>query len=205
MIFKNFITQYINEEDVEDIIFHSGSIILKETLRTILILAIFYGIYYLLNRYIQWNFLPWIFWIMGIFVLIKFGIDAFNKGVDCIILSKQWITFFARDGIWKYKTEFFWWDSIETISHQQNTFRDKIFLKWDIKIILDHEITYEFEQVSSPKKQVKKIIKLRDRYLAQKEDQENQEQDWWSKDYEQINILSEALSDVIKEYLEKKK
>lgn len=205
MIFKNFITQYINEEDVEDIIFHSGSIILKETLRTILILAIFYGIYYLLNRYIQWNFLPWIFWIMGIFVLIKFSIDAFNKGVDCIILSKQWITFFARDGIWKYKTEFFWWDSIETISHQQNTFRDKIFLKWDIKIILDHEITYEFEQVSSPKKQVKKIIKLRDRYLAQKEDQENQEQDWWSKDYEQINILSEALSDVIKEYLEKKK
>lgn len=142
---------------------------------------------------------------MGIFVLIKFGIDAFNKGVDCIILSKQWITFFAWDGIWKYKTEFFWWDSIETISHQQNTFRDKIFLKWDIKIILDHEITYEFEQVSSPKKQVKKIIKLRDRYLAQKEDQENQEQDWWSKDYEQINILSEALSDVIKEYLEKKK
>ncbi len=136
-------------------------------------------------------------------MLTKFGIDAFNKGVDCIILSKQGITFFARDGIWKYKTEFFWWDSIETITHQQNTFRDKIFLKWDIKIVLDHEITYEFEQVSSPKKQVRKIIKLKDQYLAKKEKEEDEQTS--NIDHDQIWILSEALSDVIKEYLEKKK
>lgn len=133
---------------------------------------------------------------------MKFGIDIFNKGVDCIVLSKQWITFFARDGVFKYKTEFFGRDSIETISHQQNTFRDKLFLRGDIKIVLDHEITYEFEQVTTPKKQVKKIMKLKDQYLAKKEYEEDSQS---NIDHDQIWILSDALSDVIKEYLEKKK
>lgn len=202
MILKSFITQYINEEGVEDIIFHSWSIILKDTLRTLLLLAIFSLIFYILNNSIHWHLLPWIFWAIWAIVLIKFGTDVFNKGVDCIVLSKQWITFFARDWVRKYKTEFFWRDSIETISHQQNTFWDKLFMRGDIKIILDHEITYEFEQVTSPKKQVKKIMKLKDQYLAKKEVEE--EKSTSNIDHEHINILSEALSDVIKEYLEKK-
>lgn len=203
MILKSFITQYINEEGVEDIIFHSWSIIIKDSLKTISLLAIFYGIFYLLHLYIQRPLLPWIFGIFWTIFLIKFWIDIFNKGVDCIVLSKQGITFFAWDGVWKYKTEFFWWDSIETISHQQNTFWDKLFIRGDIKIVLDHEITYEFEQVTSPKKQVKKIMKLKDLYLAQKEKEEEKQE--WDIDHEQINVLSEALSDVIKDYLEKKK
>jgi len=40
---------------------------------------------------------------------------------------------------------------------------------------LDHEITYEFEQVSSPKKQVRKIMKLKDHYLAKKEKEEDEQ------------------------------
>ncbi|AHB41476.1 hypothetical protein P148_SR1C00001G0686 [candidate division SR1 bacterium RAAC1_SR1_1] len=202
MILKTFITQYISEENVEDIIFHSGSIIIKDTLRTILLLAVFYGIFYILDLSIQWLLLPWIFGAIGAILLMKFGIDIFNKGVDCIVLSKQGITFFARDGVFKYKTEFFGRDSIETISHQQNTFRDKLFLRGDIKIVLDHEITYEFEQVTTPKKQVKKIMKLKDQYLAKKEYEEDSQS---NIDHDQIGILSDALSDVIKEYLEKKK
>lgn len=127
--------------------------------------------------------------------------DAFDKLVDCIVLSKRWITFFARDSLFKYKTEFFWRDTIETISHQQNTFWDKLFIRWNIKIQLDHTITYDFENVTNPKKYVKKIMKLKDQYITQK---------WYNKtpkneiDSNQIWILSEALSDAIKEYLEKK-
>lgn len=203
MILKTFITQYLNEDNVEDIIFHSGSIIIKDSLRTILLLAIFYWIFYVINPYIQRHLLPWIFGIIWAIFLIKFGIDAFDKWVDCIVLNKKWITFFAWDGMFKYKTDFFGRDTIETISHQQNTFWDKLFMRWDIKIVLDHEITYEFEQVTSPKKQVRKIMKLKDHYLAKKEKEEDEQTS--NIDHDQIWILSDALSDVIKEYLEKKK
>lgn len=204
MILKTFIKQYLNEDNVEDIIFHSWSIIIKDSIRTIWLLLIFYWIFYTLNHYIQRNFLPRIFWIFGVFLLIKFGINAFDKWVDCIILTKKWMTFFAWDGVFKYKTDFFGRDNIETISHQQNTFWDKLFIRGDIKIILDHEIVYDFEQVTSPKKQVKKIMKLKDQYLAKKEKDED-EILTNNIDHDQIWVLSEALSDVIKEYLEKKK
>ncbi len=203
MILKTFITQYLNEDNVEDIIFHSGSIIIKDSLRTIGLLIIFYWIFYVINPYIQRHLLSWIFWIIWAVFLIKFGIDVFDKWVDCIVLNKNGITFFAWDGMFKYKTDFFGRDTIETISHQQNTFWDKLFMRWDIKIVLDHEITYEFEQVTSPKKQVKKIMKFKDQYLARKEKEEDEQTS--NIDHDQIWILSEALSDVIKEYLEKKK
>lgn len=203
MILKTFITQYLNEDNVEDIIFHSWSIILKNTFRTILWLAILSLLYYLINPYIQWELLPWIFGIFGIFLLIKFSIDAFDKWVDCIVLSKNGITFFARDWVFKYKTDFFGRDTIETISHQQNTFWDKLFMRGDIKIVLDHWITYDFELVTTPKKYVKKIMKLKDQYLAKKEKDEDEAST--NIDHDQIWVLSEALSDVIKEYLEKKK
>lgn len=203
MILKTFITQYLNEDSVEDVIFHSWSILIKDSLRTIALLVIFYGIFYVLDSYIQRQLLPRIFGAIGAIFLIKFGIDAFDKWVDCIVLTKNGITFFAWDGMFKYKTDFFGRDSIETISHQQNTFWDKLFLRGDIKIVLDHEITYEFEQVTTPKKQVKKIMKLKDQYLAKKEKEEDEQTT--NIDHDQIWILSEALSDVIKEYLEKKK
>lgn len=202
MILKSFITQYLHEDSVEDIIFHSWIIIIKDSLKIIGLLGLFYAIFYVFNIYIQIPLLPWIFGLIWAIFLIKFGIDAFDKGIDCIVLNKKWITFFAWDGIFKYKTDFFARDSIETISHQQNTFWDKLFAKGDIKIVLDHEIVYDFEQVTKPKKQVKKIIKLKDQYLAKKELEENYNA---KVDHNQIWGLSEALSDVIKDYLEKNK
>ena len=203
MILKTFLNQYINEENVEDIIFHSGSIILKDTIKTIVFLGVCYGIFYWLQTYVHWPLLPWIFWGIGTILLIRYAIQIFDKYIDCIVLSKNWITFFSWDGLRKYKTEFFWWDSIESISHQQTTFRDKLFFKGDIKIKLDHDIEYEFTQVNTPKKYIKKIIKLKEHYLIKKE-QEEERLGEKGKENEQLEILSEALSDVIKEYLEKK-
>lgn len=203
MILKTFLSQYINEEDVKDIIFHSGNIIIKDTFKTIIFLGILYGLYYWLNSYIHWPMLPWIFWIIGILILIKYAITFFDKAVDCIILSDDGITFFSRDWLYKYKTDFFWRDSIETISHQQNSFRDKLFVKWDLKIQLEHEIMFDFEEVSMPKKQAKKIMKLKNKHDDQKEEEPiSLHHSGLEKD--EVSILSEALSDVIKDYLDKK-
>lgn len=61
MVIKTFIKQYINGEDVQDIIFHSGIIVLKDTIKTILFIGVFYLLYLGISNYIHWPMLKWIF------------------------------------------------------------------------------------------------------------------------------------------------
>lgn len=201
MIISNFIRQYINEDDVQDIIFHNWIIILRETIRTIVFLGVLYLIYIVLAKYIHRPMLMWIFWWIGIIIFIKYCFDFFNKYIDCLILSKGWITIFSRDWIYKYKTDFFDWDKIETLSHSQNDMRDKLLMKWNLSIHLEHEITFTFENVSNPKKHIKKILSLKENHESKKI---NEDLDIKPTD-DNINMLTEALSEVLKEYLEKKK
>jgi hypothetical protein len=60
---------------------------------------------------------------------------------------------------------------------------------------LEHGIEYTFDNVSNPKKQVKHLMMLKDKHGAK---------DTSKKDIDQFAILTEALSEVVKEYLDKK-
>lgn len=96
------------------------------------------------------------------------------------------MTFFRWDGLRKYKTDFFDWNKIESISHEQHTFWDKIFLKGNISIQLEHGVIYTFDQISQPKQQVKKILALKENHSS-KEGKESKSSD------ENITMLSEVL------------
>ncbi|HCB51105.1 TPA: hypothetical protein DEP21_00740 [Patescibacteria group bacterium] len=97
MIIKHFIKQYINQEDVQYIIFHNGSIVFKETIKTLIFLGVFYILYLGLSNYIHWPMLKWIFASIGIIFFAKYCFDFFNKYIDCLILSKDGLTIFSRD------------------------------------------------------------------------------------------------------------
>ena len=105
-----------------------------------------------------------------------------------------------REWVRDYKTDIFERDKIETISFNQNSIRDKIFGKWDIKIKLDHWVEFPFDNISGPKKQVWRITRMKDHFLWQKRDR-----DLKSLEGEEtkFNILVEALWEVVQEYMEK--
>lgn len=199
MIIKDLIKKHISEENVDHIIFHSGQIIFKETMLTIGFLVIIYGIFFIVKYYIHEPRLPWIFWCIGMWAFIKYGYDFFNKYADCIVLTKDGITFFTRDGIYKYKTEFFDWGQIESISHSQTTMRDKIFGSGDLTISLDHWVEYPFDCTSNIKWEIKRLMIAKENYtkITEAPDEEPIAS-------EHIEILTEALSEVIKDYLSKK-
>lgn len=199
MIIKNLIKNHIDEDNIEHIIFHSGKIVINETLLTIGFLIALYGIFYVVAQYIHETRLPWIFWCIGLGFFVKYAYDFFNKYADCIVLSKDWLTFFTRDGFYKYKTEFFDRNQIETISQSQDTIRDKIFGSGDLLITLDHWIEYPFEETSSIKYQIKKLMKAKENYTRISEIPADESIAW-----EHIEILTEALSEVIKDYLGKR-
>lgn len=114
-------------------------------------------------------------------------------------MTNTWITIYLWEGLLEYKTDHFDRNTIETISFNQKWIWDKIFMKWDILITLDHGIEYPFDDISKPKKQVDLIMNLKSRFTAPAQSEsENSE-----LDSKKLDILIEALWEVVKEYIDK--
>lgn len=141
------------------------------------------------------------FALLGVGFFLKFIIDFFDDYLDSLLLSKEGITLFMRDGLLHHKTDFFSWNAIETVSYVHNSIRDKIFAKGDLMIKLEYEIEYPFENVSRPQKQMAKILKYKEQFTGL---QTSKKEEIEIND-EKISILAEALGEVVKEYLDKKK
>ena len=201
MIRKEIIKKYINVDDIQHIIWHNWSVFIKQTVRIIFFLLVLYMIYSLLSWYIKWQFLPWIFGVVWIGFFVKFVIDFLNLYLDGLILSKEGITLFMWEGLIKYKTDFFGRNTIQTVSHTQNSGRDKLFSRWDLIIRLEHEIEFPFENATNPSKQATRILHMKEKNLAGKKSEDDKNS---KLDTDKISILNEALLEVVKEYLGKK-
>ena len=191
--------KYVDVDTVFHVIWHNASVFIQLTLKTLIFLLVLYVLFFVLDRYIVWPYLSWSFGALGIGFFVKYIIDFLNIYLDWLILSENGITMFMREWLFDHKTDFFEWNAIETVSHSQNSFRDKIFSRWDLVITLDHGIEYPFENTNSPKKQSEKILKYKEQFsLANSSDRTNPIAD------EKMAIIAEALSEVVKEYMEKK-
>ncbi len=100
--------------------------------------------------------------------------------------------------LFDHKTDFFERDKIEAISHNQNSFWDKLFAKGDLLIKLEHWVEYPFENINFPQRQAEKIMRYKSQF-SQIQPTENT-----SLGDEKMAIIAEALSEVVKEYMDKK-
>lgn len=199
MLRKQIMQKYINAETIFHVIWHNVSVFVRLTIKTLIFLLVLYVLFVVLDAYIVWIYLPWLFGLLGLGFFVKYMIDFFNIYLDWLILSQHGITMFMRDGLFDYKTDFFERDKIEAISHTQNSFWDKVFAKGDLIIVLEHGVEYPFENVNYPKKQVAKIMKYKDQFSASAPATPAS-----PMTDEKMAVIAEALSEVVKEYLEKK-
>lgn len=126
--------------------------------------------------------------------------DIFDEYLDSLVITDKGIIHFKRDGLWKQKAEMLSRVSIESVSHEQNSFWDSLIGKWDIKIKLEDVIT-RFDDVSDPAVVSNKILEYKDRILWRHNYMENEVK----HEPDKYNILIEALGEVVTEYVEKKK
>jgi hypothetical protein len=201
MLRKEIIKRYIETDAIQHVIGHNGSILMREVLRTFLFLLISYVLYLWLKKYLPWEYWSWIFAGIGLYIFVKFIINFLNLYLDSLVLTERWVTLFMREWIWDHKTDVFEREKIETISFNQNSIWDKIFGKWDISIRLEHGVEFPFDNVSWPKKQVWRLIRMKDFFMAQKTERDLQTD---TLEDNKFNILVEALWEVVKEYMEKK-
>ncbi len=72
--------------------------------------------------------------------------------------------------------------------------------KGDLLIKLEFDTEFPFTDISAPKKQAGKLTVLKEAFLT--EQKQTIEKDL-SEDNERFNVLVEAMSEVVKEYMEK--
>lgn len=106
---------------------------------------------------------------------------------------------FVREWLFEYKTDFFDWEQIQTVSHKQNSFWDKLFSRGDLIITLDHGVEYPFEDITAPQKQAERILKYKMQFSPNISADASA-----SLNNEKMSIIAEALSEVVKEYMDKK-
>ena len=197
MIRKAIIKKHINTSEIHHVVGHNGSVFFKILFKYFCYLAVLLIIFLLLDRYLTWPYLHRVFAWLWLILFVKFCIDFCDIYLDCLVMTDSWVTLYLREWLLEYKTDHFDRNTIETISFNQKWFRDRLFMKWDITITLDHGIEYPFEDISNPKKQVDKILQLKGRFTVPVPE-EDKELEW-----KKFDILVEALWEVVKDYIDK--
>ncbi len=202
MLRKYLIRTYLSGNSPDYIIGHSSSMFIRPTLLIILLIFVLYVVFSLLEHYVASPVLLWVFVWLGMILLIKHTIDFLNFYLDCLVLSPAGITLFMREGVFEYKTDFFEWQTIETVAHTQDSFWDKVFSKGDLSITINHAITFPFENVPNPKKMAKIIQQTKEKHSMRIESSNETIGQSNTADY---SVLMEALGEVVQEYVQKKK
>ena len=201
------IKKYVNTSDIQWIIGHSPVVHLKEAIIMLSLLFLFYVAYAVIKNLLPdlYTSIPTYYWdrgmgIIGIFLFIKWVLDFLNLYLDCLILSKDHAILFLREGRLEYKTEFFSRNKINTISSSQNGIRNKIWSVGDIVIKLEFDTEFPFADVTNPKKQVSKLITLKEQFMERQKQVIEKD---LHEDDQRFNVLVEAMSEVVKDYLDK--
>ena len=200
MLRKHVLKNYTHHSHVDHAIGRDSSVFIKSMVWTLVFLFLLFACYAIVDQYSDWEYIPWIFAGLALFLFVKYVVDFLNQYLDSIIIGPEGITIFLWEWLLEYKTDYFDRQTIETVQHRQDSLWDKVFRKWDVHITLDHSIAFPFTNVSSPQKQARTILFYRDKYMRPTTTETDKE--WWS---EQMTVLMEALGEVVQEYVEKKK
>ena len=196
--------RYVDLKDVEDILGHSPFIYLRGVLVYSALLFLVYVAYAISQQYPEYQDVPYVRRIAGILWLLIFSkwlLGFLNLYLDCILISKDALTVFLRDGVLEYKTEVIDRWKISVISHKQNSLWDKLFGKWDLLIQMWNDIDFAFNDVSHPRKSASKLTLNKKNFEEFKKKKIEQDLEW---DQRQFDILVDALWEVIRDYMETK-
>ncbi|NOZ44445.1 MAG: hypothetical protein GXP45_04885 [bacterium] len=89
MLRRQFMQKRIHAHNIKYVIGHNGSIYIKSTVSTLLVLFLLYVIFVITRQYTTYPYLSWIFGAFGMILLIKYAIDFLNLYLDGIALSEE--------------------------------------------------------------------------------------------------------------------
>lgn len=217
---RKVIWSYLRHFDIVDVIPHHWSIHISTLLLYSSIVWALLLAYYFLSDLIVHDTMRIMWTVVWVVVYAFFFVDLCDKYLDALVVTKSGLVHFNWEHIFKHKTSSFQRLSIEKISEEKTSFWDTLLNRGDLRITLEDR-TYFFEKIGSPAAQVGKILRYRQQSTQWGPQAENHMPhsgssvstlSWWSggsgsSDTHDVNneILMEALSEVIMDYIDKKK
>jgi len=203
---RNYILkQYTNLSSSTIVLWHNGSCHTRNFFQTLLWLCWLWLLYtistYFLPSYIF--IIQRILWWLWAIAYIHFIIEFLNKYLDSLIITSKGILIFEWEWFLHYKLQQFDRDSIESISHSQNSISDKIIGKWDLQLTIEHGVVFNFANISSPHRMANELRNQKQQHWSHYN--ESWDHSLWWKTNEKFEILVETLWEVIKDYMWKQR
>jgi hypothetical protein len=203
MLKHALIRKYLDDQEVYAVIGHDILVYLKIAGWYLFFLVLIYLLYMVLQRYIiSHAYLMRTAALMWICIYFKWLYDIADEYLDSLVVTNKGLVLFKRNWLFDYKTDYLQWVSIESLSDEQNSFRDTLFKKWDISIKLEDE-RIRFKEVGHPWEKVHMLLHWKTKILWRYEYHENETTKEISRD--KYELLVEALWEVVTEYVEQKK
>lgn len=203
MNFRKVILQKFIDDKIQKIIWHCSEEFWILFFGLIFKLFILYWIFELLNYFLfrfslyLWRALS----AMVLFFLLKFVINFLNTYFESIVITSDGIYVFVREAFLEHRMDFFEWRHIQVVSNEQNDFWDKVFGKWDIKIIVMNGVEFRFNEVSNPNTIWNYITNMKEKCIAKQQITNEERQQ--KQEESNMNVLVNALGEVISEYVKK--
>lgn len=147
--------------------------------------------------------------IIGVCLVVYLFVRFLSIYMDTFIILNNGMALFTRDGVMNYKTEFFDRIKVDTVQSQQNGLLDAALQRGSIRLKIDGEITYQFDNVPDPQKWTTRILTAKQHYLHTL-DRHPQAQympavsSYHDDKQEKVSLLVEALGELLEEYQIKK-
>jgi hypothetical protein len=141
---------------------------------------------------------------LWVILYLRFIIEFLNKYLDSLIITPKGILIFEWEWFLHYKLQQFDRDTIESITHSQDSLSDKIIGKWKIQITIEHGIVFNFDNISSPHRIANKLWNQKQQYSWHNNEKFG-EHSISGDSSEKFEILVETLWEVIKDYMWKQK
>ena len=145
-----------------------------------------------------------IIWWVGVIVYVHFIIEFLNKYLDSIVITPKGILIFEWEGFLHYTLQQFDRESVESVTHSQDSLSDKIIGKWKIKLTIEHGISLSFDDIWSPRRVANQLWNEKQKYSWHSNESFGNHSLWWDSS-EKFEILVETLWEVIKDYMWKQK
>ena len=204
---RNYILkQYTTLSFSTIVLWHNGSCHTRNFFQTLLWLGGLWLLYiigtYTLPSYII--IIQRILWWLWVVMYLHFIIEFLNKYLDALIITPKGILIFEWEWFLHYKLQQFERDSIESISHSQDSLSDKLIGKWDIALTIEHGVVFNFNDISSPHRITNELRNQKQQYWSHSHQTLWDQNLWWESN-EKFEILVETLWEVIKDYMGKQK
>lgn len=143
-------------------------------------------------------------WWLWIILYLRFIIEFLNKYLDSLIITPKGILIFEWEWFLHYKLQQFDRDTIESITHSQDSLSDKFIWKGKIQLTIEHGTIFHFDNISSPHRIANQLWNYKQQYSSHHHESfSNNNLSWDSS--EKFEILVETLWEVIKDYMWKQK